>query len=188
MAQSIRSAPLPSFYNKEDVRSVSKILFYGSPGLGARETMSKVRISAKAIIIQDGHLLVIRNRDSSGDWYSLPGGGQEHGETLTAALNRECLEEIGSGVTVGRIRFVRDYIAKNHEFAAEDDSHQVEVMFECQLTSAPGLGAKPDSMQTGVEWLELMDLSNHRLYPKALQRLLSGDAPVDGPLYLGDVN
>jgi len=150
--------------------------------------MSKVRISAKAIIIQDGHLLVIRNRDSSGDWYTLPGGGQERGETLTAALNRECLEEIGSGVTVGRIRFVRDYIAKNHEFAAEDDSHQVEVMFECQLTSAPGLGAKPDSMQTGVEWLELRDLSNHRLYPKALQRLLSGDAPVDGPLYLGDVN
>jgi 8-oxo-dGTP pyrophosphatase MutT (NUDIX family) len=150
--------------------------------------MSQVRISAKAIIIQDGRLLVIRNRDSSGDWYTLPGGGQEHGETLPAALNRECQEEIGCGVTVGRIRFVRDYIGKHHEFASEDNSHQVEVMFECQLTSVPSLGAKPDSTQIGVEWLELMDLSNHRLYPKALQWLFSGDAPVDGPIYLGDVN
>src|SRR5262249_34782364 len=150
--------------------------------------MSEVRISAKAIIIQDGHLLVIKNLDSSGDWYTLPGGGQEHGETLPVALNRECLEEIGSEVTVGRILFVRDYIARNHEFAAEDDSHQVEVMFECRLKSTPGLGAKPDSMQTGVEWLELRALSNYRLYPKALQRLLSGNAPADGPLYLGDVN
>jgi 8-oxo-dGTP diphosphatase len=150
--------------------------------------MSQVRISAKAIIIQDGRLLVIRNRDSSGDWYTLPGGGQEHGETLPAALNRECQEEIGCEVTVGRIRFVRDYIGRNHEFATEDNSHQVEVMFECQLKSTPSLGAMPDSAQTGIEWLELSDLSNHRLYPKALQRLLSGNAPVDGPLYLGDVN
>ena len=150
--------------------------------------MSRVRISVKAIIIQDGRLLVIKNRDSSGDWYTLPGGGQEHGETLPAALNRECQEEIGCGVTVGRIRFIRDYIGKNHEFAAEDNSHQVEVMFECQLRSAPSLGAKPDITQTGIEWLELKDLSNHRLYPKALQWLLSGDAPLDGPLYLGDVN
>jgi ADP-ribose pyrophosphatase YjhB (NUDIX family) len=150
--------------------------------------MSKVRLSAKAIIIQDGRLLVVRNRDSSGDWYTLPGGGQEHGETLPAALNRECLEEIGSEVTVGRIRFVRDYIARNHEFAAEDDSHQVEVMFECQLRSAPGHGAKPDSAQTGIKWLELNTLSDHQLYPKALRRLLSGDAPVDGSIYIGDVN
>jgi 8-oxo-dGTP diphosphatase len=150
--------------------------------------MSQVRISAKAIIIQDGRLLVIRNRDSSGDWYTLPGGGQEHGETLPAALNRECQEEIGCEVTVGRIRFVRDYIGRNHEFATEDNSHQVEVMFVCQLKSAPSLGAIPDSTQTGIEWLELSDLPNHRLYPKALRGLLSGDAPVDGPLYLGDVN
>jgi hypothetical protein len=61
-------------------------------------------------------------------------------------------------------------------------------MFECKLTSAPSLGAKPDNAQTGIEWLELRDLSNHRLYPKALQRLFCGDAPVGGPIYLGDVN
>jgi hypothetical protein len=46
----------------------------------------------------------------------------------------------------------------------------------------------PDSTQTGIDWLELRDLSNHRLYPKALRRLLSVNAPVDGPIYLGDVN
>jgi 8-oxo-dGTP diphosphatase len=150
--------------------------------------MKKVRISAKAIIIQHGRLLVVKKRDSVGEWYVLPGGGQEYGETLPAALNRECLEEIGSEVTVGRLRFIRDYIAKHHEFAAEDDAHQVELMFECQLTSAPGLGSKPDSMQTGIEWLELSTLSDHPLYPKVLQGLLAGDARVDGAVYLGDVN
>ena len=151
--------------------------------------MNKVRISAKAIIVQDGRLLVLRNRDAVGDWYSLPGGGQEHGETLTAALNRECLEEIGSGVTVGRLRFVRDYIAKHHEFASDEgDAHQVELMFGCELMSEPHPGALPDTMQTGIEWLELNALSNHRLYPKVLRQLLAADMTLDEPVYLGDVN
>jgi hypothetical protein len=43
-------------------------------------------------------------------------------------------------------------------------------------------------MQTGIEWLELKTLSNYRIYPKVLQKLLSDDMPIDGPVYLGDVN
>lgn len=151
--------------------------------------MSNVRLSVKAIITEHGRLLVLKNRDASGEWYILPGGGQEHGETVPAALRRECLEEIGSDVTIGRLRFVRDYIANHHEFAdVEGGVHQVELMFECQLTSAPKIGPKPDAMQTGIAWLELNALTDYRLYPSALQQLLACDAGTDGTLYLGDVN
>jgi hypothetical protein len=44
--------------------------------------MSRVRLSAKAIIIQDGRLLIVRNRDSSGDWYMLPGGGDANEKSV----------------------------------------------------------------------------------------------------------
>ena len=151
--------------------------------------MGHVRVSAKAIVIRDGRLLVLRNRDENGDWYMLPGGGQEHGETLPVALARECLEEVGCTVTVGRVRFVRDYIARHHEFAyAEPEVHQVEVMFDCGLASEPCMGGKPDSMQTGIEWLELTTLARHRIYPSVLPELLSHGTSFDGALYLGDVN
>jgi ADP-ribose pyrophosphatase YjhB (NUDIX family) len=53
------------------------------------------RNSAKAIIVREGRLLVTRNSDPEGDWYILPGGGQNHSEPLHATLRRECLEEIG---------------------------------------------------------------------------------------------
>ena len=149
--------------------------------------MARVRLSIKAIIIRDGRLLAVQNRDAEGDWYVLPGGGQEAGETVPAALRRECLEEIGATVRLGRLRFVRDYIARHHEFAASDDSHQVELMFECELESAPMLGSRPDSMQTGIAWLELQDLASFRLYPRVLRTALLADA-LDAPIYLGDVN
>ena len=76
--------------------------------------MTDVRIenSAKAIIIENGAILLIRYRDSTemglGDWYSLPGGRQRFGETVAEALVRECREEIGAEVRPQRLHFVRE--------------------------------------------------------------------------------
>jgi 8-oxo-dGTP diphosphatase len=151
--------------------------------------MSGVRLSIKAIIIRDGRLLVLRNRDAAGDWYMLPGGGQESGETVPAALRRECQEEIGSDVTVGRLCFIRDYIAKHHEFASTDSgTHQVELMFECGLLSPPRVGSAPDLMQMGIDWLDLGRLAEYRIYPSVLGQLLRSEMPQREAIYLGDVN
>ena len=96
--------------------------------------MNAIRNSAKAIIIKNGCLLTQKNIDSEGDWYLLPGGGQNLGETLEETLRRECIEEIGIDVSVGRLRYIREYIGKNHEFSEHGgDLHQVEFMFECEF-------------------------------------------------------
>jgi len=153
--------------------------------------MANIRVSAKAVVVVDGRVLLVRHRDSEGDWRSLPGGGQRHTETLSEAVVRECHEETGLQVRPGRLLFVRDYIAKNHEFAQEEgDAHQVELMFECELvgTARARLGDSPDEMQTGVDWVELRDLGSCRLYPRAVARILEGGVPESGPVYLGDVN
>ena len=52
----------------------------------------RFRNSAKAVILKDNKLLAIEKVDRDGQWYLLPGGGQEFGETLIDALKRECLE------------------------------------------------------------------------------------------------
>ncbi|MEW6229222.1 MAG: NUDIX domain-containing protein, partial [Bacillota bacterium] len=117
--------------------------------------MRTIRVSAKAIIIQDGKLLATKNVDHWGVFYLLPGGGQEPGEPLPDALKRECKEEIGVEVQVGDLLFVRDYIASNHEFAEWDgDVHQLELMFSCTLLDGqvPRNGVQPDTRQVSVEW------------------------------------
>ena len=77
----------------------------------------KVRVSVKALIMEEGQVLCNKYQKNGHVYYGLPGGGQNLGEPLPIALKRECLEEISTEVEVGRLRFVRDYIAQNHEFA-----------------------------------------------------------------------
>ncbi len=154
--------------------------------------MQPIRVSVKAIILDNNRILARRNRDSAGDWYSLPGGGQNPGESLSDALKRECFEEIDAEVNVGPIRLVRDYIGRNHEFSQKDaDAHQVEIMFECELQGNydPIVGYSPDVNQTGVVWLEIEGLSQYRIYPASLRDILQGGfVNSSGALYLGDVN
>jgi 8-oxo-dGTP diphosphatase len=153
--------------------------------------MNGIRNSAKAIIIRRGCLLLIRNTDQEGDWYTLPGGGQTHGETLWEALQRECQEEIGVHVQVGQLCLVREYIGRNHEFAEQDaETHQVEFMFECWIDAsfAPTTGATPDAHQTGVAWIQLSELENCRLYPRILREVLKNSLSSLTTRYLGDAN
>ena len=153
--------------------------------------MEPIRNSAKAIILRDHTILVIEKTDEDGPWYLLPGGGQLPGETLHSALIRECGEEIGTTISIGALRFIREYIGKNHEFAATDaDTHQIEFMFlgTVNQSYSPMSGPSPDKGQLRVLWLPLEDLMQYRLYPLSLRPLLMDLNEGDGSVYLGDVN
>src|SRR5947208_17034206 len=118
--------------------------------------MPGARVSAKGLIVADGALLCITMRDDEGDYFSLPGGGQEYGERLDEALRRECREELGVAVDVHELLWVRDYISLHHEFAAvEPETHSLELMFRCTLApdAQPVVGETPDTDQIGVAWL-----------------------------------
>lgn len=154
-----------------------------------------IRPSAKAVIIHEGYLLAIKKCDTHGDFFILPGGGQEYGENLMEAVKRECVEEIGTTVEVGDLIFVRDYIGKNHEYAADERERQVhalELMFRCTLplNCTVQVGDHPDEGQVGVEWLPLSEIMHFRLYPKAIRQHLMELPLHSNPrtVYLGDTN
>lgn len=153
--------------------------------------MKPIRNSAKALIIRNDHVLAVKLKDVEGFWYTLPGGGQEPGETLFETLKRECLEEVNAEVAIGELRFIREYLGKNHEFADHDtDTHQIEFMFLCHVAEDAVFenGTLPDTGQVGVEWLPLAELDNYRLYPLALRPLIPHQANEKVPVYLGDIN
>lgn len=151
-----------------------------------------IRNSAKAIIMEENKLLTIKKEDKDGYYYLLPGGGQEHGETLHEAVKRECVEEVNADVDVGSLLFIREYIGNNHEHADFDaDVHQIEYMFLCSVTGSRDLGngIVPDEGQISVEWLPLEALMQYRLYPQTMrEKLIDYTKGVEFPVYLGDIN
>jgi 8-oxo-dGTP pyrophosphatase MutT (NUDIX family) len=51
------------------------------------------RVSLKAVILnKDGLVLVVK--ETGRDWWDIPGGGIDHGETIHEALTRELREEV----------------------------------------------------------------------------------------------
>ncbi|MER1958383.1 MAG: NUDIX domain-containing protein [Solibacillus sp.] len=150
-----------------------------------------IRNSAKAVIIKNEHLLAIELYENGHTYYILPGGGQEHGETLHEALKRECNEELGAEIEIGDLIFVREYIGKNHELAKyHAHAHQTEFMFLCQVHAETfENGSNPDKAQIGTKWLPLKELLDYKLFPQALrQHLISFAADEKTITYVGDMN
>lgn len=156
-----------------------------------------IRVAAKAVVARDGEVLLTRNLhpdDPEGEFFLLPGGGQQHGEPLVDCLLREVLEETGYVVEVGDVLWVRDYVGASHEFAAyEPDVHQVEVMFSCAVDRdrVPVAPTEEDPWQLSVEWVSASDLARIRFFPAAMLSQLVDfvrDGKRTGRAYLGDVN
>ena len=154
------------------------------------ENKGNIRNSIKAIIISDNKILLTHNEYGGENFYLLPGGGQNHEETIIDALKRECLEEVNSSVEIIKLRFIREYIGKNHQFADEDSNiHQVELMFECRLINDNlKLTENKDDFQIGFEWIDLNDLKNIKIYPSILKEVISSEGEFSSKIYLGDVN
>ena len=51
------------------------------------------RVAIRVLIVQDGKVLLVKEADDN--WWALPGGGVDHGETIESALAREVEEELG---------------------------------------------------------------------------------------------
>jgi ADP-ribose pyrophosphatase YjhB (NUDIX family) len=56
---------------------------------------------AAAVVVRDDHLLVIHRRKHGTEYFTLPGGGVQPGESAVQACARELEEEAGLHVVVG---------------------------------------------------------------------------------------
>lgn len=160
--------------------------------------MMSIRNAAKAILLHQGKILLNKNQNSIGDmcygmqngtiYYDLPGGGQNPYETLEEAVVRECMEEAGIPITIDRLAAIFEEISMNEAFrsAYSDYAHKVHFVFiahpagEAQVPTA-----EKDLDMVGSEWVDLAEVKDMPLFPKALRNNLYRIIQADSILYLG---
>ena len=144
--------------------------------------LDSIRNAARAIIIRNGQLLVLKKTDGT---FSLPGGAADPGESLEQGLQRECLEEIGTRVEISRLAHVGDYF-KPRKSDPPNIRHHIEFLFVCHVGDdyIAHCGHHPDKRQEDVVWLDLDKLEVQPIAPASLKKCIQ-QLNQHQPVYIG---
>lgn len=93
-----------------------------SAGRNTTTDLAHFRIGVYALIFEQERVLLALRRDI--DWWNLPGGGMEPGETVEEAMRREVREETGLEVAVERLVGVY----------SKPQKQEVVLTFLCRIT------------------------------------------------------
>ena len=88
--------------------------------------LAQFRIGVNALIFDEGRVLLAHRRDI--DWWNLPGGGMELGETVEEAICREVREETGLTVVPGDV--VVEYLVGVY---SKPQKREVVLTFRCRV-------------------------------------------------------
>jgi len=110
---------------------------------------------AQCIVVRDNKLLMVKHKLPEDEWYCLPGGGIEPGETPEQAAVRELREECNvSGVIVKKTgEYVDPYDEKNffYTFQMDISGQTPSLGYDPELTDNPVLAE--------VRWMALNEIS-----------------------------
>ena len=139
--------------------------------LGIDVDGKRLNCRAVAVIIENGRVLL--HRTHSDDFWALPGGGIEFGETAAATVVRELAEELGAVFQVERLLWVVENF-----YTYGLPTHEIGFYFLVRAEAGwPGLEqqtfcTEEDGVEVIFAWCDLAEVATTRLYPSFLRAAL----------------
>jgi len=151
--------------------------------------MSEPRIRVSAVLRRQDRILLCRHEKADRHYWLLPGGGVKAGESLTRALLRELVEEVGIFEPGDELPLegpiaVVDSIAPDRSPASR---HVVHIVFAADLgRQSLELARSDDERVRGHRLFARDELDGLVLHPP-IQRFLQRWRPGDPVAYLGEL-
>jgi 8-oxo-dGTP diphosphatase len=137
-----------------------------------------IRVCARAIIIHDNCILL--NEFNNGEYYNIPGGGAEPGESIKDVVVREVKEETGLDVEVGDLIYVLEY-EPNKCGGCYGDTHRLSLVFRCSTIgdttvkepTIPDFDPmNPTEICNGAKWIPIEELHKVHYVPYIHKQLM----------------
>lgn len=150
-----------------------------------------IRNAAKALIIDDGKILLNQCEDVNHKiYYTMPGGGQVPYETMEEAVKRECFEETGYRVMPVRFAALYEEIVTDAALQKQypDYTHKIYHIFLCALADHRAYDpTEKDSSQITSQWIQIEKIESLNFHPRVIKENILSILHNEAPVYLGTV-
>lgn len=120
---------------------------------------NNIHVLARAVIIDQDHILLCKTTDLASNFYYLPGGHVEHKESVETSLIREMMEEAGVTANIKRFLGILEYsFEPGHNSICHN--HEYNFVFEVESEDL-NLDIKPMAREAKLElvWMPLNQLA-----------------------------
>lgn len=133
--------------------------------------MASPRLAIRGVFYDDDKILLVQLRNAEREWYLIPGGGVDHGETLEEAFHREMAEEIGYQCKMGDVLMIREVMNPTNDHPLlPNQFHQVEIYVRAQLLKPLASAHNMDTHQIATVWMPVERLTDIEFYPGELAK------------------
>lgn len=127
--------------------------------------MQKIEVIARTVILHENKILL--DYVPKKNFYYLPGGHVEFGETSEQTLKRELTEELGAEISVGKCITTQE----NFFDDADGPHHEILRLYEATLLTDPSsLSDKEEKIHH--KWISVDKIKDVRILPEKMKKFL----------------
>ncbi len=135
--------------------------------------MMRKRVTLFVVDTVDDKILMIHRNREGNEYYIVPGGGVEDGETVVEAAHREADEETGLVIELGDLLWKRPFStpAQNGEIIDQIEYAYLITQFSGTLQlRGPEFHRQSETNQYSLEWMPLTEFPNGIVYPSGMDK------------------